>query len=369
MAKVTKNKPICLGSALIALNVAAPAISLAQTKITDSTLEIRYNNYLDYQDSGNRIGVEGGTIYLETPLNASLSIKGSYGVDSVSGASPIYLDSLSGASALGINDFRNSGFGTLTYQAEKYSLGLSGNYSNEQDYDSVGGSIETRFWTEDKNSVFILSAGSNIDQISATNNPSIDEEKKTWNASVGLIQIVTPKTSVLTSLNYANGNGYFSDPYRPFDSRPSSRDTYSILSKINYYIEEFDSALHNTVRYGYDAWSIQSLMYEISYYHPIFKNLTLKPKIRYYSQSNASFFKGFYPPTNDDNFFSADQRLSAFGSFTVGIGAIIKISDSTSLDFSYDYFIQDSTLGIYSSDVDLQSLEARFFTIGLKSTF
>lgn len=369
MDKIKRKKPLCLGSALIALQVATPSTSEAQSKLTQSTMELRYNNYLDFQNSGDRIGVEGGTIYLETPLNDSFSFQGSYGVDSVSGASPAYLDSLSGASAQGINDFRNSGYGKITYQADSSSLTLGANYSNEQDYDSVGGSVESRFWTEDKNSTFLISAGSNFDQISSTVDPTIDEDKKTWNASLGLIQITSPKTILYTSLNYSNGNGYFSDPYKPFDSRPTSRDTYSILTKLNYYIETFDASIHNTLRYSYDAWSIESMMYELAYFHPLFENLTLKPRFRYYSQSNASFFTGYYPPSGDGDFFSADQRLSAFGSFTLGLGARIKLTDSFSLDFSYDYFIQDNNLGVYSSSVDLQTLKARFYTLGLRKTF
>ncbi len=65
----------------------------------------------------------------------------------MSGASPQFHDSLSGASGIGVHDYRAAGDGKLTKYFDRWAVGVGGAYSHERDYISRSVAVDVRTWT------------------------------------------------------------------------------------------------------------------------------------------------------------------------------------------------------------------------------
>ena len=87
-----------------------PASALAQTAPDQGLIVLKYVDYRDWQPGGDRIHVHSPSLYLLKPLSDSLAAEGSLVYDSISGASPLYHNTLSGASGKGgVTDYRTAG--------------------------------------------------------------------------------------------------------------------------------------------------------------------------------------------------------------------------------------------------------------------
>lgn len=360
-----------LAAAAIGLQTigAFPEAAAAQSPPDQSTIRLQFDRYNDYQRTADRMLDYGPSFYFETPLGEKSSAEGSLGFDSISGASPLYLSSLSGASAVGIDDFRRSGDLNITHYFENFSLGIGGAASHEEDYSSVGGSLAGQIWSRDKNTVFSASVGANADDISASNDPSIDEHRHGLSYLLGVSQILSRRSSAQLNLTYSNGDGYFSDPYKPFDNRPHSRDQFALLARHVLFFPDLNASLHTDYRFAWDSWELQSHLFELAWYQPLGEIWTLRPNVRYYSQSDASFFHSVFPPEEPGSFYTADQRLSGFGGITAGLKIIWTIGDGYSADVSYSFLVQRADYALGTGSSGIEPFYAQFWSFGLTKKF
>jgi hypothetical protein len=80
---------------------------------------VKYLDYEDWQKSGeNRIGVH--SVYLRAPLGETTDVEASFVSDMVSGASPFFYDTLTGASRIGIRDRRQAADAKFTRSFELF---------------------------------------------------------------------------------------------------------------------------------------------------------------------------------------------------------------------------------------------------------
>jgi Protein of unknown function (DUF3570) len=338
LPKLKKIISIDLTCLLTALGVAE---SQAQTIPTESELSLQYFYYNDWQgDNNQRMRINSPHALFTTPLADDLAIQAGWVVDTMSGASPLYYDTLSGASGLGINDERWAGDFRVTKAFEDFEVAIIGEYSSEDDFLARGGGVQFSAWNEAKTTTLSLGVSGSYDQISSTNNPSLREKRNTASYLVGLTQVVNSKTLIQSNLTFSNADGYLTDPYKLFDNRPLSRDALAWLTRLNRYIEETGGAVHLDYRFFLDSWGIDSHTVELSYYQPIRQNLQIIPLIRAYTQDNAKFFSSISPPQNNNSFYSADQRVSAFGSISTGLTLEYQKS-RYSLKAFYEIFAQD----------------------------
>ena len=92
-------------AAAMALPGLLPGAVQAQVTAPNATLvQFKYLYYKDYQESGDRMKVSSPALYLLTPLTDDWVFEIGAVYDSISGASPYYHTTLSGASGLGIKD-------------------------------------------------------------------------------------------------------------------------------------------------------------------------------------------------------------------------------------------------------------------------
>jgi Protein of unknown function (DUF3570). len=102
-------------AAALALPGVMPASALAQTAPDQGLIALKYVDYRDWQPGGDRIHVHSPSLYLLKPVSDSLAAEGSLVYDGISGASPLYHNTLSGASGKGgVTDYRTAGDVKLT---------------------------------------------------------------------------------------------------------------------------------------------------------------------------------------------------------------------------------------------------------------
>ncbi len=362
-------------SSLMACALALPGLGLeavqAQSVTRAPIIRLEYNYYKERQENGgDRISVKAPQFWFKAPLNSRTEMEGSLVVDSVSGASPQYLNSISGASGIGIEDQRRAADFKLTRYFDRYSIGAGVVISDEDDYLSRGGVIDARLWSADKNTVVSFSTGFHNDDITSTNNRSLHESRKTEDFLIGVTQVIDQVSLVQFNLTWATSDGYHSDPYKFFDSRPQSRDQFAFLTRYNRYFKELGSSLHADYRYYWDSWSLESSMFELAWYQPLGKVWTIKPNVRYYTQTPAEFFSTVYPPQDYNSIYSTDFRLSGFGSVSTGIKLIRDLGDGLSTDLKFEYIYQSPGLKFGSPGAALfDSLGQRIISVGLTKKF
>lgn len=322
-----------------------------------TTLAVRYGYYADRQPGLERVHVKAPQVYLQAPLGSDWAVEGSAVVDQVSGASPRWHSEISSASRM--SDLRKAGDVKLTRYFSRASLAVSAAYSDEHDYTSRALGIEARISSDDNNRSWIFGLGGSRDRIDNTSNgvnTAVDQRKRTEEAMVGLTQVLTPTDLLQVNLTRSVGRGYYNDPYKQFDQRPSSRDAWIGLVRWNHYLERSDAALRTSYRYYSDTFGIRAHTLGVEWAQPTGKWM-LTPGLRYYTQSAADFFVN---PVLDaqgryDNIAtisrlssiagnkSADQRLGAFGAFTLSLKANYALSAQTSLDFKIERYRQSAS--------------------------
>jgi hypothetical protein len=97
-------------SALLAAALALPGIvpidARAQAAPDRGWIELKYLDYRDWQPGADRMTVRSPSLYAAIPLSDTLVAEGSLVFDSMSGASPLYYNTLSGASGDRVTDYR-----------------------------------------------------------------------------------------------------------------------------------------------------------------------------------------------------------------------------------------------------------------------
>ncbi len=338
----------------------------------ESEVQFEYFYYKDWQEGNDdRMEINTPMVWLRTPVGEKGEIEGSFVLDAMSGASPLYHDTLSGASSKGIEDSRRAADLTYNHYFERFSLGAGLSISNEDDYDALGANLSARIWTPDQNTIFNFGLSVSADDISSTNDPQLDESKDSLGAGVGVTQILNKNSLLQSNLTYANGDGYLSDPYKTFDLRPSSRDQFAWLNRYVLYFPNFDSSLHLDYRYFRDTWGVIAHTYEVVWHRPFGEVWMFSPRVRYYTQGRSDFYSRIFPPDEPGvNFFSADSRLAGFGAIGAGVSLRRNLSDKIWLNASLDYYEQRASLKSWSAgSIGVPDLHAVILGIGFNVKF
>lgn len=365
------NRLSLMAAAIVAPVVGEGTAAQAQELPASAEAKISYFYYEDWQSGGqDRILVRSPMLWARSDMGENWEIEGTFQIDDISGASPLYLDALTGASALGIEDYRNFGDVRVTRQFERYSLSLGGAYSGEDDWRSRSASLEASWWTEDKNTTISFGLSPTWDRITSTNNAELLERRRSLGWLLGVTQVLTPSAVAQVNLFYQNSDGYHSDQYKFFDKRPRSRDEYMLVARFNQYIEDLDAALHADYRGSMGSWDISSHMLEMKWYQPVFASLMVRPNLRWYSQTAAHFFDETFPPTSVDSFWSYDQRMGAFGGLTYGVKAEYQLTEALSIDALIQWTEQRGSWAALSSGSEaIPDFYARYSGVGISARF
>jgi hypothetical protein len=371
---VAATDPHPLILAALALPGILPVAARAQSAPDEGIVALRYYDYRDWQPGADRISVKSPYLYALAPLSDSLVVEGSLVYDSVSGASPLFHDTLSGASGQGIGDYRKAGDVKVTKYVDDWSLSAGAAYSDEQDYISRAASLEWRTWSADRNRTYAIGFGAAKDRINAplgVNGPVLDQPRETYDYLLGITQVLNARAVVESTITYSDGRGYYSDPYKLLDARPNHRRIFAWLTHFNLRLSRPDATLQLAYRYLDDSFGDNSHMLEASWVQQLPKGFTLTPTLRYYTQSAARFYHD--PPFPQGLVhgepYTADERLSAFGAVTLGLRVAKELPRRVTIDAGIDFYRQRGDWRIGGGSPGLAQFSARWIEVGLTKRF
>ena len=369
------------GASLLAAALALPGlaatlasgIAQAEEPPEHASLDLKYLYYRDYQAGERRMRVDAPSFYLVAPLAERYSVSGSFVMDTMTGASPLFHDTLSGASGIGVHDRRKAGDIKLTRYFERAAVAAQFAYSTETDYVSRAYSVEGRVSTPDNNTTIALGAGFTYDDINSENLVARGEHKRTADVMLGVTQVLSANDIIQSNVTYARGRGYYDDPYKAIDVRPDFRNQFAWLTRWNHHFSGLDATLRMSARWYRDTFGVRAITLGSEWVQPI-GAWTLTPGVRYTTQGAADFY---YGPPFPQGFrlnepYSADQRLSAFGAITAGIKVARSFAGGWRADFKIEHYEQRSDWRRFVSGDDtrpLKTFKAQFYQFGLGKDF
>lgn len=359
--------------AALALPGLLPTAASAENAPEHATLAFKNLYYHDYQPGLQRITVLAPSLYASVPLGQSWGVESSAVVDSVSGASPRYYTTKSGASHM--EDTRTAGDVKFTNYHSRSAYGMGLSYSTEHDYTSRAISLDGRWSTEDNNTTFNAGAGYADDSINPSNNIVENQSKRTWQGIVGLTRALTATDLVQMQLGYSSGKGYYNDPYKLFDSRPDSRRQETGVLRWNHHFKALRATLRSSYRYYQDSFGIHAHTLGEEWVQPLGDSLVWTSGLRYDTQSAANFYfdpppSGPFPAIPDGAYSSLDQRLSAFGSITLDQKLAWNIGRHWTFDIKGEYSEQRSNLRLIGTgSPGLDPFRYYAFQVGVAYTF
>ncbi|MCF8154537.1 MAG: DUF3570 domain-containing protein [Rhodoferax sp.] len=374
---------------LATLAVMGPTPAAAESAPEKSTIAVKYGSYSDSQPGWERVKATAPQIYVQVPIAGEWSIEASGVVDNVSGATPYAHTQKSGASSggkMGMSDERKAGDVKITRYMARSAISASVAYSKENDYTSTALGLEARWSSDNNNRTWTLGFGAASDSIDNTAsgiNTAINEHKNTQEFMGGITQVLTPTDIVQLNFTRGVGSGYFNDPYKSYDLRPSQRDTWIALARWNHYLEPFDASLRTSYRHYSDTFGVQSHTVGLDWVQPVGK-VAITSGVRYYSQQAANFY--FDPVLNAQgqydgfgalmraaslkDYKSADQRLAAFGAVTLSMKIAYTVTPDTVVDFKIETYRQSADLYLGGTgSPGLAPFNAQFVQIGLTRRF
>ena len=363
-------------AALIAAALALPGIlpshALAQTAPDEGVVAMRYLDYRDWQPGARRMTVRNPSLYALVPFGSSLAVEGSLIYDAMSGASPLYHDTLSGASGLGITDYRTVGDMKVTKYIDGNALafGVAGSY--ERDYKSRAASFEWRRASADRNTTLAVGVAATRDSIDSANGVARNKHRETYDLLLGITQVLSSDALVESSVTWSDGRGYYSDPYKLLDTRPDQRRIFAWLTRYNRYLPHPDATLRVAYRYLDDSFGGRSHTVEASWVQTLPRGFTLMPMLRYYTQGAADFYHD--PPFPEGSVqgepYTADTRLSAFGAITAGLRLAKSFPGGVTADVALSFYRQRAgwRAGGEGSP-GLLEFSARWIEFGLEKRF
>ena len=255
---------------------------------------------------------------------------------------------------------------------------FGGNVSVESDYTSIGASATLAKDFNNRTTTLTAGLAASYDYINPeggvptalTGMPTYPETKDTRDSAddklvadaiVGLTQVLSRKT--LFQLNFSSGinDGYLSDPYKllsvvdsngnlvsndenagrysyRYENRPDSRYTHSVYGKLTQHLNE--DVVYLSYRYFWDDWGIDSHTVDLRYRWELGGGHYIQPHYRYYTQSQADFYKPYLIDGEIPKEASADYRLGELTTNTYGLLYGISYRDNQEFTARVEYMKQ-----------------------------
>lgn len=291
--------------------------------------------YEYYKEDNNRMTINTYSTYFDQKLTDSITTKGEFTYDGVSGSTPTGTLSAAGTVNLThLEDIRRAENLELDWQLANHTVTPGFSHSLESDYESYGGSLSDAVAFNEKNTTLQYGISQNFDRVREANRTTWNP-KYTTEAMVGISQLLSPKTIFNTAITFGNDSGYLSDPYRlagfqptgfPFsigvpEKRPSHRNKEVLFTSVTQYFDSLDASLEGNYRFYHDSYGIYANTLGVTWHQWQGKHIVIEPYIRGYEQSAADFYAiTFSGPfsANPPGFYSSDYRLSEL--YTVDYG-------------------------------------------------
>jgi len=378
------------------ISLIASSVLLASTLYGENYVSVQY---MSYDEDSGRTTIHTPAIEINRDFGMDYTLNLSFLHDSVSGASPIYYDASSGASATipdGMIYKSDIVYGDVDYDEDRRAFGATLtkrlpsrdeltfglNFSDEDDYESKEFSLEyLHYLDKSKNSSLSFGASYqrnkvgiycflNTDECDSASGASSDIKEKDLDVltfEIGYTQVLDRKSQVKYSVFMIDEDGYLSNPYmrvvRDYytdvkisaDSKPDSRKALGFTME---YAKELRKNLSSISYYRFydDDWGITSHTFSQRFYYE-YDRWTFGLGFRGYTQSKADFFSGRRDYFTDQKYASSDRRVSEFDSYDYTFMTSYKVNSDLDINMAVGYYDQP------------EYLDARYYNFGFKYKF
>ena len=377
------SEPSRLGGAILLAALALQGVSglaHAEAPPDQGEVGIKYLDYRDWQPNLDRITVHSPSYDVMLPIAGQWMVDASWVSDSITGATPRYHTALSGASPM--HDHRNAQDINVTRYFSQGTVAVGVAHSGEDDYQSRSFSLNATLSTESKNTTGNFGVAVDNDTINPRDDVVVNARKHSLQWLLGVTQVVSQNDIVQLNLSHTTEQGYLSDPYKFLDNRPDERSQNTVVLRWNHHLDSTDGTTRLSYRYYADTYEIKAHTFTLEYVQPIAGGWTFTPSARVYSQSAASFFAG---PVYDPNYgapvplgytftpgalISEDQRLSAFGAYTLGLKVEKKFAHDIKLNVKVENYEQRGSWALFGhGTAGLEPFYARIIEVGISKQF
>jgi hypothetical protein len=223
---------------------------------------------------------------------------------------------------------------------------------------------------------------------------TLSGEREDWAAHLGLTQVLSKNALIETGLGFTRSTGFLENPYKVvevafidpeqqsqappggfvgevhalLERRPDVRNQWTWDARYVHYVEPLNAALHLSYRFYSDDWGIDAHTFEADWGQPLGGGWTITPRIRYYSQEAADFYRPFliskqaertavideetrdfigiipYDPKKLPANFSSDHRLSGYGALSGGVTVAKEFARGVSIEAGFEYYTHQGGL-------------------------
>ncbi|MFN0118077.1 MAG: DUF3570 domain-containing protein [Elusimicrobiota bacterium] len=405
-----------LSSAACALLGAVPAAQAGKLDLWDLDSSILY-----YSEADGRVQAVEPVIELKKRFQGGREASLKFTLDALTGATP------TGATATNVAQTftRPSGGGSYTVEPGEIPLDdtfrdtriavngswkqplnrltvltLGANVSKEYDFTSFGGSAQIARDFNQKNTTLMAGISTEFDSVDPVGGVPIpfaamaasgqtqprqggSDTKTVFDGILGLTQVVNRR--MLMQLNYSlsRNSGYLNDPYKllsridpttgatvdnVYENRPDSRTKHALFWLTRLHLNR--DVISGSYRYFFDDWGVKSHTVDLNYNWKMSDRQYFEPRFRFYSQSEADFFRvnllsGAPLPREA----SADYRLAKFNGLTYGLKWGWRFLNESELILRLEYYTQigesnpDSAIGVQRGLDLYPDLKATIFQV------
>lgn len=308
-----------------------------------------------YEQDGNNGAVQGGIgterltdftqkIIMSIPLTPKLKLNVDGGYDYYASASTDQINPIgSDDSASDLRAHANFGITRELNPRETLSLRVGG--SVEYDYNSIQGGLSYVRTSKDKNTTFSASGQAFIDTWKVIYPIELRDQgtlvptsaRQSYNASLGLTQVLDKKTQVSVQAEAVVMNGLLSTPFHRvyfrnhdaprIENLPTTRLKFPVGVRLNRYINEWLIA-RLYYRYYYDTWGMNGHTASLELPVKLSRFLAVIPSYRFHTQTAVDFFRPYKEHSLDQQYYTSDFDLSALSSHAFGLGLSYQPAES-----------------------------------------
>ncbi len=304
-------------------------------------------------------------------------------------------DSLVHTMSMASPETRKQGDVNLGYEWDEMALNIGGGVSSENDYESRFGNVQGRWDFNQKLTSLNLGLSYTDSDTSALLDhdarPYINVQtyktqgllettlagdvlhgnRQDWATHLGLTQVINKNAVLEAGMGYTHSSGYMANPYKVvmfafipeqttdiltgelkayLEKRPEERNQWTTNLRYVQHIDLTDAALHLDYRFFTDDWGINAHTFDGSWAQPLGLGWTVTPRLRYYSQDAADFYRPYfvtrqqapsnnaYPIVSPYANYSSDHRLSAYGALSPAVTLSKTFAKGINLEAGFEYY-------------------------------
>jgi len=184
------------------------------------------------------------------------------------------------------------------------------------------------------------------------------EPKTVYDLVLGVSQVINRSTIIRLNYSIDHASGHLNDPYKilsvvqgpesddpgepldyVYENRPSTRNKQAVYTELLRYLG--GTTLDLSYRHFWDDWGVMSKTIDFFWDFPLGHDRSLQPHVRWYSQTQADFYRPFLQDGLPfPQYASADARLAKFDAFTYGLKYTLPVMEGSHLSATAEYYYQ-----------------------------